>query len=63
MRQRTSLVNALRAHLAEFGVIAPQGLCRRGPSTHEARAPPDGYTPGRLEADDKAIADHADRTR
>ena len=26
MRQRTSLVNALRAHLAEFGVIAPHGL-------------------------------------
>ena len=26
MRQRTALVNALRAHLAEFGVIAPQGL-------------------------------------
>jgi transposase len=26
IRQRTMLVNALRAHLAEFGVIAPQGL-------------------------------------
>ena len=26
VRQRTTLVNALRAHLAEFGVIAPQGL-------------------------------------
>jgi transposase len=26
VRQRTSLVNAPRAHLAEFGVIAPQGL-------------------------------------
>ena len=26
VRQRTSLVNALRAHLAEFGMIAPQGL-------------------------------------
>src|SRR5262249_36970652 len=25
-RQRTGLVNALRGHLAEFGVIAPQGL-------------------------------------
>jgi transposase len=24
--QRAMLVNALRAHLAEFGVIAPQGL-------------------------------------
>jgi transposase len=26
VRQRTMLVNAFRAHLAEFGVIAPQGL-------------------------------------
>src|SRR3954470_8526319 len=26
VRQRTTLVNALRAHLAEFGMIAPQGL-------------------------------------
>src|SRR6266853_4427250 len=26
VRQRTMLVNALRAHLAEFGVVAPQGL-------------------------------------
>ena len=26
VRQRTMLVNALRAHLAEFGVIGPQGL-------------------------------------
>src|SRR5262245_23660896 len=25
VRQRTGLVNALRAHLAEFGIIAPQG--------------------------------------
>ena len=26
VRQRTALVNALRAHLAEYGMIAPQGL-------------------------------------
>ena len=26
VRQRTALVNALRGHLAEFGIIAPQGL-------------------------------------
>lgn len=26
MRQRTQLINALRGHLAEFGVIAPQGV-------------------------------------
>ena len=26
VRQRTMLVNALRAHLAEFSIVAPQGL-------------------------------------
>ena len=26
VRQRTMLVNTLRAHMAEFGIIAPQGL-------------------------------------
>src|SRR3954471_4686823 len=26
VRERTALVNALRAHLAEFGIVAPQGL-------------------------------------
>ncbi|TPG34872.1 IS110 family transposase [Roseomonas nepalensis] len=28
VRQRTMLVNALRGHMAEFGVIAPQGISR-----------------------------------
>ncbi len=31
MRQRTQLINALRAHLAEHGVIAPQGLASLAP--------------------------------
>ena len=26
VRQRTMLINALRGHLAEYGIIAPQGL-------------------------------------
>ena len=30
VRQRTMLVNALRGHMAEFGVIAPQGISRVG---------------------------------
>ena len=25
MRQQTSLINAIRAHLAEFGIVAPVG--------------------------------------
>jgi transposase len=28
IRQRTMLVNALRGHVAEFGIIAPQGIGR-----------------------------------
>jgi len=30
VRQRTQLINALRGHLAEFGVVAPQGPARIG---------------------------------
>jgi transposase len=30
VRQRTTLVNALRTHLAEFGVIAPHGCPTSG---------------------------------
>ena len=30
VRQRTMLVNALRAHLAEFGIVAAQGLRNSG---------------------------------
>src|SRR6201992_1733508 len=33
VRQRTMLVNALRAHMAEFGIIAPQGLRNVEPLT------------------------------
>ena len=30
VRQRTALVNALRGHMAELGVVAPQGISRVG---------------------------------
>ena len=30
VRQRTSLTNALRAHLAEFGLVAAKGICHVG---------------------------------
>ena len=30
VRQRTMLVNALRGHMAELGIIAPQGISRVG---------------------------------
>ena len=28
VRQRTMLVNALRGHMAELGIVAPQGIAR-----------------------------------
>ena len=28
VRQRTMLVNAIRAHMAEFGIVAPVGIPR-----------------------------------
>jgi transposase len=31
VRQRTQIINALRGHLAEFGVVAPQGVAHLGP--------------------------------
>ena len=39
VRQRTTLVNALRAHLAEFGVIAPHGLRVSSPSCATTATP------------------------
>ena len=38
MRQQTSVINAIRAHLAEFGIVAPVG--RRGVEELLARPKP-----------------------
>ena len=46
VRQRTMLVNALRAHLAEFGVIAPQGLRNVGKLIAIIRDEEDARLPG-----------------
>ena len=46
VRQRTMLVNALRAHLAEFGVIAPQGLRNVGRLIAIIRDDDDAHLPG-----------------
>ena len=46
VRQRTMLVNALRGHLAEFGVIAPQGLRNVGKLIAVIRGEEDGRLPG-----------------
>src|SRR5262249_2033819 len=43
--QRTGLVNALRAHLAEFGIIAPQGLRHVGRLTAIVRDEDDARLP------------------
>ena len=45
VRQRTGLVNALRGHLAEFGVIAPQGLRNVGKLIAIVRDEGDGRLP------------------
>src|SRR6202795_1570393 len=45
VRQRTALVNALRAHLAEFGVIAPLGLRNVGGLIAIVRDAGDGRLP------------------
>ncbi len=39
VRQRTMLATALRAHLAEFGIVAPQGIHRVEKLTAEVRDP------------------------
>lgn len=46
VRQRTGLVNALRAHLAEFGIIAPQGLRNVGGLIAIVRDETDARLPG-----------------
>ena len=46
VRQRTGLVNALRAHLAEFGIIAPQGLRHVGKLIAIVRDDNDARLPG-----------------
>jgi transposase len=50
MRQRTQLINALRAHMAELGIVAPQGregvkeLLKIIASEEDARMPVDAHT-------------------
>jgi transposase len=43
--QRTGLMNALRGHLAEFGIIAPQGLRNVGRLIALVRDADDGRLP------------------
>jgi transposase len=46
VRQRTGLVNALRAHLAEFGIVAPAGLRNVGKLIAIVREESDARLPG-----------------
>src|SRR3954453_22002118 len=46
VRQRTMVVNALRAHLAEFGIVAPQGLRNVGKLIAIIRDEEDARLPG-----------------
>ena len=38
IRQQTSVINAIRAHLAEFGITAPVGQRRRGTAACRCRS-------------------------
>jgi transposase len=42
VRQRTQMINALRGHLAEYGVIAPQGVFHLGRLATVVRSPTSG---------------------
>lgn len=55
VRQRTMLVNALRAHLAEFGVIAPKGLPKVAALAAVAMDGTDGRVPELLREAMKAL--------
>ena len=47
VRQRTMLINALRGHLGEFGIVAalgPGGVAAAIAAVHEARAPSPDWT-------------------
>ena len=37
IRQQTSVINAIRAHMAEFGIVAPVGTSRGGGSARSRR--------------------------
>jgi transposase len=42
VRQRTQIINALRGHLAEFGMVAPQGVAHLAPLRAAIAEPPAG---------------------
>ena len=50
MRQRSQLINALRGHLAEFGVVAPQGAGRISDLTARLADPGDDMIPAMARA-------------
>ncbi len=59
VRQRTMLVNALRAHLAEFGVVVPKGIQRVGDLVKLVLEPEEGCSlPPFVCASITAIASH-----
>ena len=46
IRQRTQLINVIRGYAAEFGLIAPKGLCRIEPLLEQDRRDLTGSGPG-----------------
>src|SRR3954462_3168919 len=62
VRQRTGLVNALRAHLAEFGVIAPLGLRNVGQLIAIVRDESDARLPALARAVLQVLATQIEQT-
>lgn len=60
VRQRTMLINAIRGHCAEFGIIAPQGARRAGDLVEQLRQTEDGAVPDLARSALLMLADQLD---
>lgn len=49
VRQRTQTINALRGHLSEYGVIAPNGTCHVSRLLAEVESPHNGLPAATIE--------------
>jgi transposase len=60
VRQRTTLINAIRGHCAEFGIIAPQGARRAAELIDAVRQAQAGVLPDLARSTLLMLADHLD---
>jgi transposase len=62
VRQRGQLINALRGHLAEFGIVAPQGARKVSELTSRLADPGDEMIPATARAVLQVLVDHLRET-